>query len=52
MFWLIKKIIIVLLSFGESLAYVAKVSNCGKFISLNNQPCMARAMLINLNPFE
>ena len=35
---------IVLLSFSESLA-----TNC---VSLNNEPCMARPFLIDLNPLE
>ena len=41
---------ITLLSVNGSLAHMAKFSNRTKWISLNNQPCMTRAMFINLNP--
>ena len=44
MFWLIKEVFIALLSFSESLAT--------KFVSLNNEPCMIRPTLIDVNPFE
>ena len=41
MFGLIKQVFIVLLSFGKSLAT--------KFMALNNEPCMIRPTLIDLN---
>ena len=41
-FWLIKKVFIVLLSFSGSLAT--------KCVSLSNETCVARPTLINLNP--
>ena len=44
MFWLIKQVFIVLLSFGEFLA--------SKCVSLNNKSCMARPSFIGLNPVE
>ena len=40
MFWLIKQVFVVLLSFSGSLA--------GKYVSLNNKPCMIRPTLIDL----
>ena len=44
MSWLIKQVLIVLLSFGESLAT--------KYVSLNNELCMIRPTLIGLNLAE
>ena len=44
MFSLIKQLFIVLLSFPESLTT--------KFVSLNDEPCMVRPILIDLNPVE
>ena len=44
MFSLIKQVFIVLLSFSKSLAI--------KCVSLNNEPCMIRPTLIDLNPAE
>ena len=44
MFRLIKQIFIALLSFSESLTT--------KCVSLNNEPCMIRPTLIDLNPVE
>ena len=44
MFSLIKQVFIVLLSLSESLAI--------KCASLNDEPCMIRPALINLNPVE
>ena len=44
MFRLIKQVFTALLSFSGSLAT--------KFVPLNNEPCMIRPTLINLNPFE
>ena len=44
MFSLIKQVFNVLLSFSGSLA-----SNC---VSLNDEPCMIRPTLIDLNPVE
>ena len=47
MFNLIKQVLVVLLSFSESLA-----CDQTKFLFLNDEPCMARPTLIDLNPFE
>ena len=44
MFRLIKQVFITLLSFSGSLAI--------KCVSLNNEPCMIRPILIDLNPVE
>ena len=44
MFGLIKKVSIVLLIFSRSIAT--------KYVSLNNEPCMIRSTLIDLNPVE
>ena len=44
LFWLVKKVFIVLLSFSESLAT--------KSVSLNDKPCVARFTLVNLNPIK
>ena len=44
MFILIKQVFTVLLSFSSSLVT--------KFLYLNNEPCMVRPTLIDLNPFE
>ena len=44
MFNLIKQVFIVLLSFSESLAT--------KYLFLNNEPCMIRPTIIDLNPAE
>ena len=44
LFWLIKKVFIVLLSFSESLAI--------KSVSLNDKTCVARFTLVNGNPIE
>ena len=46
----LKKMLITFLGVRGSLGCMVKVSNCTKCISLNNQLCMARAMVINLNP--
>ena len=48
----IKLALIALLSFRESLARVAKVSDRTKCISLNNDTCLARPTLIDLNSNE
>ena len=45
----IKQIFIALLSFTESLACIAKFHKLAKSISQNNEPCLARQPLINLN---
>ena len=50
MFSLIKQVFVVLLSFSESLARVAKVET--KCLSLNDEPCMVRSTLLDLNPVE
>ena len=44
MFSLIKQVLIVLLSFSESLVI--------EYVSLNDQPWMVRRTLIDLNPVE
>ena len=44
MFWIIEKIFIVLLGFGESLA--------AKCVPLNNELCMTMPILVDLNPVE
>ena len=49
---LIKQVFIALLSFSGSLAGIANVSNLTTCISLNNQPCMTRPTLIDLNRDE
>ena len=41
MFWLIKQVFIALLSFSGFLAT--------KYVSLNNEPCMIRTTVIDLN---
>ena len=43
-FSLIKQMFIILFSFSESLAT--------KYLSLNDEPCMIRRTLIDLNPVE
>ena len=48
----IKQVCIVLLSFSESLAHIAKVSDQTKCLSLNDEPCMVRPTFIDLNPVE
>ena len=50
MFSLIKQDFIVLLSFSSSLGRVAIVRT--KCLSLNDEPCMVRPTLIDLNPVE
>ena len=45
-----KQDFIALLSFSGSLARVAKISNRTKYISLNNEPCLARTTVIEINP--
>ena len=47
---LIKQVLIVLLSFSSSLARVAKVRR--KCLFLNDEPCMTRPTLIDLNHVE
>ena len=44
LFWLVKKVFIVLLSFSESLAT--------KSVSLNDKTCVAGFTLVNLNPIK
>ena len=43
---------IVLLSFGSSFAFVAKVPAQTKVVFLNDEPCMVISTLIDLNPVE
>ena len=52
MFGLIQKLFIVLLRFSGSIVIMANGSNFTTWLSLNNQPCMNRSTLINLNPNE
>ena len=52
MFWLIEKAFVILLSFSGSLTNMINASNFIKCISLNNQSCMNRPTLIDLNPDE
>ena len=52
MFSLIKQVFIVLLSFSESLARIAKVFERTKCLYLNDEPCMVRLTFIDLNPLE
>ena len=52
MFKFIKQVFIALLSFSASIARIASVPDCAKYISLNNEPCLARPILINLNSNE
>ena len=47
MFSLIKQVFVVLLSFSMSLA-----RNQTKCLFLNDEPCMVRSILIDLNPAE
>ena len=42
----------VLLSFSESLARKAKVSDRTKFLFLSDEPCMVRPNLIDMNSVE
>ena len=49
---LIKQVFIVLLSFGSSLARVAKVFDRIKCIPLNDEQFMARPTIIDLSPVE
>ena len=46
------KTFITLLSFNGALADVVTVPGHSKYISLNNQPCFSRSILIDLNPNE
>ena len=50
MFSLIKQVFIVLFSFTSSLASVDNVRT--KFLSLNDNLCLVRSTLIDLNPAE
>ena len=43
---------ITLLSFNGSSADVVTVPGHTKYISLNNQPCLSRSIIIDLNPNE
>ena len=52
MLGVVEKMLIGLLSFSESLASMANASNFTRWISLNDQPCMTRPTLIDLNPKE
>ena len=47
MFGLIKQLFIVLLSFSESLA-----CDRTKYLFLNDEPCIVRLSLIDMNPVE
>ena len=52
MFSLIKQVFIVLSSFSSSLSRVANSSDRIKCLPLNDQLCMVRSTLIDLNPVE
>ena len=52
MFSLIKQEFFVLLSFSSSLAHIVKVSDRTKCLSLNDEPCMVRTTLIDLDPVQ
>ena len=52
MFPLIKEDFFAILSFSESLANIVNTLGHEKFISLNNQECIAKPTLINLRPIE
>ena len=52
MFKVIKQALIALLSFSGSLAHQAKVSECTECVSLNNESCIARPKLNELNQEE
>ena len=43
---------IALLDFSSSLARVAEVSDLTKCLFLNNEPCIVRPTLIDINPVE
>ena len=49
-FSLIKQVFIVLSSFSDSLACVAKVSDRTECLFLNDEPYMIRPTVIDLNP--
>ena len=51
-FGFIKQVFITLLSFSRLLASMTNVPNFTTLIPLNDQPCMARLTLIDLNPDE
>ena len=42
----------VLMSFSESLAREAKISDHTKCLFLNDEPCMARLTIIDMNSIE
>lgn len=48
----IKQAFIELLRFSGSLGCITKVSDRTKYISINNEPSLARHTLTNLNPNE
>ena len=43
---------IILLSFSEYLSCKAKVSHQKKCLLLNDEPCMVRPTIIDMNPVE
>ena len=49
---LIKQEFVVLLSFSQSLARIAKVSNRTKYLVLNDVTYLVRPILIDMNPVE
>ena len=49
---LIKQEFVVLLSFSQSLACIAKVSNRTKYLVLNDVTYLVRPTLIDMNPVE
>ena len=50
MFELVKKLFIVLLSFGGSIFSMVNGSKLTTCVYLNKQPCMTRRTVIDLNP--
>ena len=49
---IIKQMFIVLLSFSSSFTHIANISDRTKCLSLNEESCIVRPTLIDLNPFE
>ena len=52
MFGLIKQVFIGLMCFSKSLSSITNTPDHVKFISLNNQQCMAQPTIINVHPNE
>ena len=52
MFKIIKQVFIILLSFRRSLAFMNNIPNSTTYISLNNQSCITKPTLMDLNHDE